>query len=162
MDQQPLPPAAPDAAPARSARRTALGVAGVVLALFSLFLVVSYSVELITGSDPSTSPGVHAGLIVFFSGTLAAGGWMTRRGFGLRLPGRSAAHLEHEQRILALARAQHGRLTIAEVAALCGLSLDVSKEELDRMHRKGIADIDLTATGVLVYSFPGLTPDDEG
>lgn len=137
--------------------RVIAGVTGVVVALFSLLVMAIGIAEMAAGGDGETSTGVYIFLLLFFAGTTAIGAYLAWKGFRIRTPRRG--QLEREQRILALAQVNEGRVTIAEVAALCGLSVDQSKAELDRMQRGGITDVQLSDTGVLIYTFPGLEPD---
>ena len=53
--------------------RGCLAAVGIAVAIFSSFFVIAAVVESATGGDGKTSPGVYAGLIVLFGGTMAAG-----------------------------------------------------------------------------------------
>ena len=61
--------------------------------------------------------------------------------------------------MLRLAEIEHGRVTIPEVAARCTMTVEESKEELDRLVLNEVAEIQVTETGVLVYVFPGFLSD---
>ncbi|MCC7369446.1 MAG: hypothetical protein IT306_13545 [Chloroflexi bacterium] len=153
------------------------------VAVGCLFFVAASVVELATGGDGKTSPAVYAGLLVFFGGMAAVSGfgaWKLYRsrpaasgaarpgaggtggGYGYGgppEPPRTAE--EREQRVLDLARAQRGRVTLPEVASACDMTVTDSKETLDTMVLQGIAELRVTETGVLVYVFPGFLSDEE-
>jgi hypothetical protein len=61
-----------------------------------------------------------------------------------------------EARVLALAEAMGGELTVDATAAHCGLGVIQSKAILDRLVIENGAQLQVTDDGVLVYSFPGL------
>lgn len=130
--------------------RTLFGMLGVLVALFSLFLVVTSVSELVSGGG-TTETSVLIGLLVFFSGTSLLGAWFARK--MLRKPGRSA--FEIEQAVLALAAAHGGRLTLAEVSTGCRLSVADARDALQRLCGQGVADLHMTDAGVEVYAFEG-------
>ena len=66
---------------------------------------------------------------------------------------------ERERRVLRLAELEHGRVTVPEVAARCTMTMEESKAELDRLVLDEVAEIQVTASGVLVYVFPGFLSD---
>jgi hypothetical protein len=68
---------------------------------------------------------------------------------------------ERERRVLRLAERERGRVTVPEVAAQCGLTLAEAKAELDRLVLEGVADLNVTASGVLVFVFVGFLSDEE-
>jgi hypothetical protein len=132
----------------------------VLVALSSVFFVVSAIVELIQGGS-KTEPGVLAGLAVFFAGTCVGSGWVAWKAFR---PGRRGPVIlpeTPEQRILALASTEAGRVTVAEVAATCHLDLDDAKQELDKLVLKHAAQMEVTDEGVLVYELVGFLSDEE-
>lgn len=98
------------------------------------------------------------GLTVFFGGTAAAGGYLARR--MLRRAGRMAppavsAELA-EKRVLALAAKVGGRTTVAEAAARCGLTFAESRDVLERLVSKGVAELLVADDGTMVYAISGL------
>jgi hypothetical protein len=137
--------------------RGVLGTFGACLLLLSMYLVALCSYELAVGPS-ETRPGVLVGLIVFFLGAGGAAVVLLQKTF-LRRADRSATSAPSaappESRILALAQTRRGRITVPEVAANCGLSLDESKAQLDRLAVSGAADLHVTDNGVLVYVFSG-------
>jgi hypothetical protein len=72
-----------------------------------------------------------------------------------------ATPAERERRILRLAERGRGRVTIPEVAARCAMTVAEAKSELDRLAAAGVAQIQVTQNGVLVYVFPGFLSDEE-
>ncbi len=146
--------------------QTLLGVAGLVVALISAFFFAAALTELATGGDGTTSTGVYVGLIVFFGLAMAAGAWLAWTRLW-RAPGRAGhrppplSEAEREQRILDLAERQGGRVTVAEAASRCDLTVAESKAALDRLVLHGVAELRVSEGGVLVYVFPGFLSDDE-
>lgn len=133
--------------------RGLLGVLGVTLALFSSFFVVAAIADL-AGGDTETATGVLLGLLVFFSGTGFAGGYLAWR--KLRSAEPTLDDEERERLVLRLAADRQGRLTAAEVAAHTPLSLRESQQMLDRLEQHRAAELQLTPDGAMVYRFPQL------
>ena len=164
--------------------RGLLAAVGIVMALFS-GLMLTYFIGQATSGTSKNEPGINIGLIVFFGGMLAAGLYLTWRmlraqtsSLGEARPGvgqaagdgRQGAHrtaappateAERERRVLRLAEHEHGRVTIPEVAAHCTMTIEESKEELDRLVLLEVAEVQVTEAGVLVYVFPGFLSDQE-
>ena len=146
--------------------QTLLGLAGLVVALFgALFFTIAVT-EVATGGDGKTSLGVYVGLVVFLGLTTAAGAWLAWTRLW-RAPGRAGhrpppmSDAEREQRILDLAERQGGRVTVAEVASRCDLTVDASKAALDQLVLHNIAELQVSERGVVVYAFPGFLSDEE-
>jgi hypothetical protein len=169
--------------------RGLLAAVGIIIALVGgLFFSVAFS-EFAAGGDGKTDPPIYVGLIVFFGGLTAAGAYLAwrmlrprpasagaarpgaepttsgQRGGGRRgagsppAPTPPANEAERERRVLRLAEQEHGRVTVPEVAARCTMTIAEAKAELDRLVLNEIAEIQVTATGVLVYVFPGFLSD---
>jgi hypothetical protein len=138
--------------------RIFLGIVGVIIALLSSFFVTAALVEVIGGGDGKTPIPVLVGLFVFFSGTTAAGGYlswrMVRRPGGAMKPADPATLAE--KRVLALCAKLGGRTTVAEAAARCGLTVDASREVLERLASQGVAEILVADDGTVVYAISGL------
>ena len=129
--------------------RGCLAAVGVVIALVSAFFVAAALVEAATGGDGKTSPGVYAGLVVFFGGTFAGGAYLVWRmlqkrpapaGAG-RPAGQQApappTEADRERQVLRFAESEHGRVTIPEVAARSNSSFIAPVAAL---LREGVAD----------------------
>ena len=168
--------------------RGLFGALGIVVALIGALFFAFFATELARGGNGRTEPGVYAGLIVFFGGLMASGAYLAWRMLRPRPPtsgearptggqdgaprperdggrGGSAAPpstpAERERRVLRLAEHEHGRVTIPEVAARCSMTISEAKTELDRLVLHQVAEIRVTASGVLVYVFPGFMSDED-
>ena len=163
--------------------RTLLALTGAGVALVSAMFAVIFAVELAGGGDGKTEPGVLAGLVVFFFGTAIAGGYLVWRMLrvsstsgtaptgqarpGIRNTRRDRAsraaddnsEAGRERRILQFAEKEHGRVTVAEVAAHCGVTVTQAKSDLDRLVTQKVAELLVTEDGVLVYVFDGFLSD---
>lgn len=134
---------------------------GFAVLIFSVFCICAAVGDLVTGGDGKTEPGVLLGLLLFFLGT-AYGGWRLFRGARPPKPGAAGTpERERERVILAFAQAENGRVTVAEVATSCGLSVADAKATLDALCKQGVAELAMTDAGVLVYCFPGFMSDEE-
>jgi hypothetical protein len=132
--------------------------------------------------------GIDVGLIVFFGGMTLAGIYLARQMYrtqpaatGAARPGTDGSAAgrkgrrqqsdgppepptspaERERRVLHFAQREHGRVTVPEVAAHCGMTIAEAKAELDRLAAAGAADLHVTGSGVLVYVFGGFLSDEE-
>lgn len=156
--------------------RGCLGTVGAGVALISAFFVVTALVESITGGNGKTSPGVYAGLIVFFGLLMAGGAFLAWRmfrkqpataGAGSNSGGAAGAtraartDTDRERLMLRLAEEEHGRVTVPEAAVRCDMTIVEAKATLDRLVLAQVATIQVTPSGVLVYFFPGLMSDEE-
>jgi hypothetical protein len=142
--------------------RVFFGVLGVIIALFSSFFVATAFVEIAGGGDGKTQVSVLVGLAVFFGGTALAGGYLARRMF--RRAGRAAPLATGtevaEKRVLALAAKLGGRTTVAEAAARCSLTIEESREVLERLVSQSVAELLVADDGTMVYAISGLlTPE---
>lgn len=68
--------------------------------------------------------------------------------------GRDARRRSVERDILALAAERHGLVTPSRVALHAQVSVDRARRELDRLIDQGVAELRVTADGVLIYVFP--------
>jgi hypothetical protein len=138
--------------------RVFFGVLGVIIAVFSSFFVATAVVEIAGGGDGKTATSVLVGIAVFFGGTALAGGYLARRMFrraGPVAPPATSAEVA-EKRVLALAARVGGRTTVAEAAARCGLTVEESREVLERLASQSVAEILVADDGTLVYAIAGL------
>ncbi|MEL6822427.1 MAG: hypothetical protein AAFP70_11740 [Calditrichota bacterium] len=58
-----------------------------------------------------------------------------------------------EAEILNLAGKKNGKLTVVEVVREFAVDTEFAKDALDSLHEKSMAEIELTESGVIVYSF---------
>ena len=153
--------------------RGCLTAVGAAIALVSAFFVAAAVVESATGGDGKTSPGVYAGLIVFFGGTFIGGAYlvwhMLQKRPGTDGAGAPAAEqqpappseADRERQVLRFAEKEHGRVTIPEVAANCDMTIAEAKATLDRLVTLQAASLQVTRSGILVYVFPGFMSDED-
>jgi hypothetical protein len=153
--------------------RGCLTAVGAMIALVSAFFVAAAVVESATGGDGETSPGVYAGLIVFFGGTFVGGAYLVWRmlqkrpatsgasGPAAEQPPAPPTEADRERQVLRFAETEHGRVTIPEVAARCDMTIAEAKATLDRLVTLQAATIQVTSAGVLVYVFPGFLSDED-
>jgi hypothetical protein len=164
---------------AASTVRKLLGTALTFLAFGCAAFFVAAVGDLITGGSPETSAGVLAGLAVFFGGLAATtgfGAWrlFTTKGTSARAASLSAnaasastaspgkgIDIDLEARVLALAAQHDGRVTVAEVAVACGVSLDRAEAALDLLTQRGHADLHITSDADRVYVLRGFLSDEE-
>lgn len=149
--------------------RKFLGVTCAVLGLGCAAFFVMAVGDLLTGGSPETGASVLAGLAVFFGGLTAVTGFgavrlLTTAGAQGRTP--TEAHgpvvdIALEARVLALAAESAGRLTVAEVAIGCAVSLADAERALDALTQRGHADLEVTAAGDAVYVVRGLLSAEE-
>lgn len=132
----------------------AMGCLGLLILASSAFFVMAAIADLISG-DSKTEPGVLLGLLVFFALT-GYGGYRMYRG-GKRPPN----PIPPQQRILALAEKNQGRITLAEVVLYCDLKTEEAREHLKTMVRQGLAELHVSEGGEEVYAFGGLMPEEK-
>lgn len=126
-------------------------VVGVVIVLFSAFLVVSASIDLI-GGESDTETSVLVGLLVFFSLAGLGGLYMTANS---RRRGKRRAEQRMEREILRVIAARGGRVTPFEIAAETDLSTAEAQAYMDKLCTDGMGELQVTSEGYLVYVFRG-------
>jgi hypothetical protein len=134
--------------------RYGCGILGIGLALVSLFFVAAAFIDLVVNRDPKQA-SVLVGMIVLFGG-LAAAGVFTAWKFMRSAPARP--NVELENRILQLAEAKGCRLTVGMVALNCRVSIEESREALERMVLQGAAAPLVEDDGGIIYDFSDLLP----
>ena len=124
--------------------------------LCSTVLLFTAGVGLMAGGEES--PGVMVALMIFFGGISWGSFKLTKTLFsepkveGFVEP----AELTDEQRILELAIASDGTLTIAEIAARTPLSVAEAKAGIEALTREGVASVEFDEKQDIYYRFPGL------
>ena len=126
---------------------------GISLLALALFMVVGF---LGADVDPSALRTLVALLIA--AGLPAAGGsWLLARHFGVgrRIEGRREALRRDtlEAEILRMAGRNDGRLTAVEVAGELAIPSGTAEELLNELMAREMADIEVTDSGLLVYTF---------
>lgn len=128
-------------------------IVGWVLLALAAFMFVGF-----LGAD--VSGGAAIGALILTVGLPAAGGLALLTGRLGR--GRSGAEREAlrtqtvEAELLRLAGKHGGRLTIVEAVSELALSPEQAKEALDALSVRGLADFQVTESGVVVYVFHDL------
>lgn len=124
--------------------------------LCSTVLLCTAGVGLMAGGEES--PGVMFALIIFF-GVISWGSFkLTKTLFSAPKPEGyvEPVELTDEQRILELAMASDGTLTIAEIAAHTPLSVADAKSGVEALTREGVASVEFDEKQDVYYRFPGL------
>ena len=128
-------------------------VGGGALLLLALFMLVGF-----LQSDAEASGAVRALTLLLTVGLPGvAGAVLLRNHFGARgqLDRRRDVLRQQtmESEILRLANQQGGKLMLVEVVSALALPQASAKELLDGMVTRELADVEVTDSGVLVYSF---------
>jgi hypothetical protein len=134
--------------------RTGCGALGVVMALFSVCGVVTFVTDLITKRKPEEF-AAGLGISFFFAGTVVVGLLIARHYFR-RPPARPNVQLEN--RLLQVAYAHRARLSVPQVALHCQVSIEESREVLERMVSQGVAVPQVDDDGTITYVFDDLFP----
>jgi hypothetical protein len=125
----------------------------VALGILALFMFVGF-----LNSDAALgAPATLAALALTIGLPALGAGLLLRSHFTerTRLKGRKALLRQQtlEAEILRLAREREGRLTTVEVAMHLAMTPEAAKEALDALVVRGLADLEITDAGLLVYSF---------
>lgn len=132
--------------------RKLIGIAGVLTALVSaMFCTIGLS-EIFGG----VADGASYGLTVFFLGTGVLGGVMAWRTLFRKAGNPTRSAEAREQLILGYAAQHGGRVTVAEIALGCQLSVAESKAALEQLSAQGVAELLFDESGSVVYGFRGL------
>jgi hypothetical protein len=125
--------------------RITLGSLGALLLLLSLPFVGMALWELFNPPEDVTR-GVSVALLFLFSGTAYVGWLLVKRNFWV-------SKQKLEQRILELAHAQDGTLTVYDVALLPDVSTKTAKTTLDALVQEGLATSYVNTEGTMLYLF---------
>jgi len=123
--------------------KTLLGVALMVLGALGC-------VGMFTGAKTIHDSGAVGGLIILAS-MIVGGAALIKSSWQKALPKETAAALE--QRVLEAARRRLGLITVSELALDLDTSVAVAQIELDRMVNSSVADLEVGATGMMIYTF---------
>lgn len=122
------------------------------LLLLALFMLVGFLRADVDASAPATLIAVLIGV-----GLPAAGGvaLIARPGARRRLEQRREELRRQtlEAEVLRLAARHGGRLTVVEVVTELAVDADGAKQVLDALMVRGLAEIEVTDSGMLVYTF---------
>ena len=125
--------------------RITLGSFGALLLLFSIPFVGMALWELFSPPEDATR-GVTIALLFLFGGTAYVGWLLVKRNFWV------SKH-KLEQRILELAHARGGTLTVYDVALLPDISTKTAKISLDALVHEGLATSYVNSEGTMLYLF---------
>jgi hypothetical protein len=137
--------------------RAGCGALGVLMALFSACGAVAFVSDLITGAKPEEFSAAVALSFLFTCTTV--GGALVARHYLRKPPAQPDVRLEN--RILRLAYAHRARLTVPQVAMHCEVSIERSREALERMVMQGAAKPEVDDDGTITYFFDDLLPSPE-
>ena len=128
-------------------------VGSVLLLLLSLFMLVGF----LQSDAARTAPATLAALLITVGVPMVGGLALAFSHFGGR--GRLSRRREElrqqtiESEILRLAARHDGKLTAVEVASEMALAPEAAKDALDALAVREHADLEITESGVIVYSF---------
>jgi len=126
--------------------RKLFSVGSAFVSLTSLLFVFAAINDLITG-DTETSTGILLGLLVFFAAVTAGSGMAS-----VRLWRKPALDLDAlEPRLLQLAAANEGRLSVLDVSMALSLPLKDAQRCLDHLAASGVAEHFVTDDGAVLY-----------
>lgn len=133
---------------------------GVIVALFSAFLIIAAGFELANPKplENATDPGVLWGLLVFFSLTEAGGTFLIIHNVRKL---RQDNWETRERELLKIIAARDGRITPAEIAAVTDLTIAEAEQQLSKLCRHGSGELQLTPDGKTVYVFFGFLSEQE-
>lgn len=97
------------------------------------------------------------------TGAFAGANIYIQPGAGTNLPGiPPAAKASIEKIALSLAKKNNGIVSPGEVALESDYTTDECRAELEKLAQKGICDMRIRSSGVIVYHFPEFEKDDSG
>jgi hypothetical protein len=128
-------------------------VGGSALVFLALFMLLGF----FNTSRPLSVPVAALTLLVAVAVPGAAGGallWLHFRDrFGFRRRREDLREQTYQSEVLKLAERKGGKLTVVEVVSEAALDAGTAERLLQSLMQQGIADIEVTESGVLVYAF---------
>jgi hypothetical protein len=128
-------------------------LAGAGLLVVALFMGLGF----LRAEVPLAAPATLAALLLTVALPAAGGAFLLTASARerSRLSGRRALLREQtlEAELLRLATLHAGRITVVEAVAELGVTPEEATRALDRMATRGAADVEITDSGLLVYSF---------
>ncbi len=109
--------------------------------------------------DPKYEDKVGMVILLIFSLLFAIGGFMMYRHHSRKAERRSREYMEQD--ILKLAAEKHGKITPAEVVLATKVGIDEAKVMLDNFCANGLAQLNITDKGIMVYVFDGFLSEEE-
>ncbi len=135
-----------------------LSYLGIFVALVSLLFFFAAIGDLIHPERTDTPTGVLIGLITFFGGTTAAGGYLFLR---CRQQYQRGTIEKSERILLQMISEKEGRITPEEVALHSSLTIAEARKGLNALCEDGGGEIQLTPEGKKVYVFFGFLSETE-
>lgn len=132
-----------------------------VLGLIIFLAGLAYGGAAYAGSLPTLStwfPWWTGGLPAAFGGTMLFQAFQVDVRNRREREKRKAVRLERE--VLQIAQRKGGRITSVDVATQCGMTLDESRELLEKLARAGHVAVTVSAEGVFVYRVIDVSADD--
>ena len=127
---------------------------GIGLILLAFFMSVGFLGANVGGAAAVLALGIAVVLPGAVGASMIAGHFRGKAGALSRKDDLRRQTMESE--LLRLAGKRGGRLTIIEAVSELGLSPEQAKESLDALSLRGMADFEVTDSGVVVYSFHDL------
>lgn len=135
-----------------------LSILGAGIALVSLLFVAAAVGDLAKPEQTETPFGVIVGLLIFFLGTAAGGGYLFVAQSRRARTGRTE---RTERTLLRMIAARGGRITPEEIALECPLTVEQARKRLDALCADGSGEVQVTMEGKKVYVFFGFLSEDD-
>ena len=107
---------------------------------------------LLNAGGSHSSASLLLSFVLFAVAPVAAGAWLLRKPRP-RAQALVAADRAWDSELLRLAARRDGHLSVAEVVAHADLDAGDAERRLDALCRRGLCEISVTETGVVVYRF---------
>ena len=127
---------------------------GIALVCVAAFMAIGFLAG--GGADNPLAARIAAFVIAVGIPGTAGGVMLYRHARGVRLVGGGTDQLRrqtHESEILNLAQRRGGKLTVVEVVADTSLSVPDAEEALASLVERGVGDVEVTDSGLMVYVF---------
>jgi hypothetical protein len=128
---------------------------GGALIAVALFMLLGFF-----NAKPTSAGSAIATLLLVVGLPAAAGAALIRSHYqstrGLAQRKDDLRRQTQESEILQFARDQRGKLTVVEVATHLALPAPTVEAILNGMHERGMADMEITEAGLIVYTFPDI------
>lgn len=124
--------------------------AAVLLVLFGLLIMLGTTVNIFDRASKDSVPGDVAGFILAGILPVVLGCWLFRR---TQMGASRRAFEARELTVLRLASRHDGVLTVPQVAAEAGMTLEQAQDVLDRLYRKSFTEIALADSGEMLHRF---------
>lgn len=131
-------------------------ISGAALISLSLFMALGFA-KADLKVDPSVKISTFALAVMLPFGSGVGLLYGHQRDRHQRLQSRQSQVLNtHTSTILQFAQQHNGKLTIVEVVAGLGLTPEQGQRAIDRLMKAQLAELEVTDSGTLVYTFPDI------